>query len=299
VARIAQRQHGVISLEQLIGVGMNRRTAQERAERGSLHRIHQRVYAVGHGGLTRKGRWMAAVLACGPAAVLSHRSAAAIWGLRSARSGRIDVTASGRRGRSPSGIDAHRDGHLAASDRSVVDGIPCTSVARTLLDLAGVLSPRELENAITQSEIHRIFDLGETQELIRRSSGRRGVARLRLAIETHDPRAERANPGLEREFLRLCRRANLAMPEVNVPVDLPGGHVIADFLWHKQRLIAETDDRASHQTETAFDGDRRRDRHLKLAGWDVIRCTWQQVTREPEELSAELRALLRSKAGRT
>jgi very-short-patch-repair endonuclease len=292
IAQMAEVQHGVVTLDQLGKTGLTTYAVQQRAEAGRLHRIHHGVYAVGYPLLSREGRLMAAVLACGPDAVLSHRSAAALWGLSSGGRTRIDVTAPGRRGRSPVGIDAHRHGHLRPQDRTVVEGIPCTTVARTLLDLAGVIRVRELRNAITEAEVQRVFDLTALREVIGRSRGRRGVARLRLAIDEHDPRSERANRGLERRFLDLCRRARLPQPEVNVPVDLDERQVIADFLWRRQRLIVETDDRKSHHTVSAFESDRRRDQRLTLAGWRVVRCTWRQVTGEPEELIAALRALL-------
>ena len=235
---------------------------------------------------------MAAVLACGTGAVLSHRSAAVLWGLRSGSEAMIDVTAPGRRGRSPSGIRAHRHGHLKPWDKTVVDGISCTTVARTLLDLAAVVRMGELRDAIVQAEIHRVFDLNAMREVIGRSRGRRGVARLRLAIDEHDPRSERANRGLERTFLSMCRRARLPSPEVNVQLDLADRQVVADFIWRDHRLIVETDDRMSHHTASAFERDRRRDQQLTLAGWRVIRCTWRQVTGEQEDLIATLRALL-------
>jgi len=235
---------------------------------------------------------MSATIACGPRAVLSHRSAAALWKLRSDSRNRIDVTAPGRRGRSPAGIDAHRDGSLRPVDRAEVRGIPCTSVARTLLDLAAVVSPRQLRNAVTQAEVERIFDLAAVRELIKRSGRRRGVARLRQAIAEHDPRDERARGELERMFLAFCRQAGLPLPGVNVPLVVDGVQVEADFLWRDARLIVESDDRYSHLTVTAFEKDRRRDQRLKLAGWDVVRCTWRQVRDDPDELARTLRILL-------
>jgi very-short-patch-repair endonuclease len=232
------------------------------------------------------------VIACGPRAVLSHRSAAALWGLRRDSRSRIDVTAPSRRGRAPAGIDAHRDGSLRPVDRTEERGIPCTSVARTLLDLAGVVSPRELRNAVTQAEVERIFDLAQVREVIGRSSRRRGVARLRRAIAEHDPRDERTRGELERRFLALCREGQLPLPEVNVPLFVGELQLEADFLWRGARLIVEADDRYSHLTVTAFEKDRRRDQRLTLAGWRVIRCTWRQVLGNPEQLAHTLHALL-------
>jgi hypothetical protein len=165
-------------------------------------------------------------------------------------------------------------------------------VARTLLDLAAVVSPRELRNAVTQAEVERVFDLVAVREVLGRSRRRRGVARLRGAIAEHDPRDERARGELERRFLALCRTAKVPLPEVNVPLAVGGTQVEADFLWRSARLIVESDDRYSHLTVTAFEKDRRRDQRLRLAGWEVIRCTWRQVVDDPEELGQTLRILL-------
>ncbi len=254
--------------------------------------MHETVYSVGHPLLTVDGHRMAAVLACGPRAVLSHRSAAVHWGIHEDSRNAIDVTAPGRRGRIPTGIAAHRHGSLTAGDRTIERDVPCTTVARTLLDLAGVVRPRQLRHAITEAEILRLFDLGAVREVIDRGRGRRGVARLRLAIASHDPREERARRGLERRFLGLCRRSGLPAPEVNGLLMLGGGPVQPDFLWRDARLIVETDGRATHLTVRAFEEDRRRDQRLKLAGWDVLRCTWTQVTDEPESLIRTIRTIL-------
>jgi hypothetical protein len=235
---------------------------------------------------------LAAVLACGPDAVLSHRSAAAHWGIQSDSRDRIDVTAPGRRGRHPRGIDAHRAGSLRPADKTVERGVPCTTLARTLLDFAGVASLREVRNAVTQSEVARIFDLTAVQEVIGRSRRRRGVARLRLAIELHDPREQFARRELELRFLALCRRSELPMPEVNAPLSPGGVPIEADFLWREAKLVVETDGRETHGTVRAFEEDRRRDQRLKVAGYEVIRSTWRQVTNEPESLSHTIRVLL-------
>lgn len=297
VARLAEGQHGVVAMDQLRAIGLSERAVHDWTLTGRLHRVHQGVYAVGHARLTREGGYMAAVLACGPDAVLSHRSAADLWGLRRNGRNRIDVTAPCRRGRSPDGIDAHRDGTLRPQDRAVVDGIPCTSVSRTLLDLAGVLNARQLRNAITAAELLRLLDLRALREVIGRSRGRRGVGRLRRALADYDAAAERAHPGLEREFLALCREADLPSPEVNAAVDLrDGSRLVPDFIWRDARLIVETDDRRSHETASAFERDRRRDQLLAAEGWRVVRCTWAQVTSEPNRLAATIRLLLSARA---
>lgn len=292
IARIAESQHGLVAVHQLEGLGLRIGAIDKRVAAGRLHRIYQGVYAVGHSLLSTDGHRLAAVLACGPSAVLSHRSAAAHWGIRQDSRDRIDVTAPGRRGREPSGIDAHRHGSLHPSDRTVERGVPCTTLARTLLDLAGVVSPRQLRNAITQAEVQGLFDLGAVRRVIARSRRRRGVARLRRAISLLDPDDQRTRRELERRFLALCRRADLPAPEVNAPLSPAGIPIEADFLWRDARLIVETDGRATHGTARAFEEDRRRDQRLTLAGWDVIRCTWNQVVHEPESLIHTIRTLL-------
>jgi very-short-patch-repair endonuclease len=292
IARIAGRQHGLVSVEQLRALGVEKDTAQKRAEAGTLHRVHHGVYAVGHRLLTREGRFMAAVLACGPEAVLSHRSAAALWGIREDRRAAIDVTAPNRRGRNPHGIDAHRDGSLIPDDLTSVAGIPCTTPARTLLDLAAVVPTGELRRAIAEAEVLRLLDHEVVRRLIGRSRGRRGVARLRMLLDDIHPLTQRTRSEMERRFLRMCERARLPQPEVNVELDLGNFRLVPDFLWRDAGLIVEADGRRYHDTDSAFLLDRRREQRLLLAGWRVARCTWEQVDREPTNLAKTIRGLL-------
>jgi hypothetical protein len=173
-----------------------------------------------------------------------------------------------------------------------VDGIPCTSVSRTLLDLAAVVSYRELRYAVKQAEVERRFDLSEMNELLGRSRGRRGVARLRKAIALHDPREQLTRRELEVRFFDLCRGSGLPRPEVNGHLVVGGISMMPDFLWRNAGLIVEADSRRVHGTAVAFEEDRRRDQRLTLAGWTVLRCTWRQVLDEPERLSSTIRSLL-------
>jgi len=286
-----------VALWQLEGLGLHVKVIDKRVAAGRLHRVHQGVFAVGHTVLSPDGHRMAAVIACGPEAVLSHRSAASLWGLREDSRSRIDVTAPGRRGRIPAGIDAHRHGSLTPADKTIVEGVPCTSVARTLLDLAAVVSYRELRHAVTQAEVTRRFDLASMRELLARSRRRRGVARLRTAIALHDPREQLTRRELEAKFLDLCRSSGLPLPEVNSHLLVEGISMMPDFLWRDAGLIVEADSRKFHGTVTAFEADRQRDQRLTAAGWTVIRCTWRQVLDEPERLSRTIRSLLARKAG--
>jgi predicted transcriptional regulator of viral defense system len=298
IAVLAARQHGVVALWQLEDLQIDSQRARKRVAVGRLHRIHHGVYSPQMESLlTSNGHRMAAVLACGPEAVLSHRSAAALWGLREDSRSRIDVTAPGRRGRIPAAIDAHRHGSLGPADRTSVDGIPCTSVSRTLLDLAAVVSFRALRYAVKQAEVEGLFDLKEMNKLLARSRGRRGVARLRTAIALHDPREQLTRRELEERLFDLCH--GLELPEVNGHLLVNGISMMPDFLWRDARLIVEADSRRVHGTVSAFEEDRRRDQVLAAAGWTVIRCTWRQVLHEPERLRRTIRTLIsQSKASR-
>jgi very-short-patch-repair endonuclease len=235
---------------------------------------------------------MAAVMACGTGAVLSHRSAAALWGMRDDGSESIDVTAPNRRGRIPGGISAHRDGSLTPDDRTAVHGIPCTTVARTLLDFAAVAPVWELRKAVSEAEVLRILDHDAMRKLIKRSRGRRGVARLRTVMDEIHPRTKWTRSDMERAFLRMCERARLPEPEVNVTLYPGGRRAMPDFLWRDAGLIVEADSRGFHDTGSAFESDREREQRLQLAGWRVSRCTWRQIEREPRRLAETIRGLL-------
>ena len=293
IAWIAERQHGAISLPQLLALGLGGRAVRDRVAARRLHRLHRGVYAVGHPRLTSNGRWMAAVLACGPDAVLSHRDAAALWGIRGSSRAAIDVTTPRRGGRSLSGIDVHRTRRLQPQDVTEIDGIPCTAVARTLLDLAEVVNRRQVERACDQAELERLLDASALDAVLARALGRRGAPVLRAILDEYAIGQTITRSEMEERFLALCDCAGLPRPEVNVWLDLPsGGRAQADFLWREQRLIVETDGRAAHGTRGAFEHDRRRDQRLVLAGWRVIRVTWRQLTRETEELARILLTLL-------
>jgi predicted transcriptional regulator of viral defense system len=297
IARLAERQHGVVSLHQLQLLGLSRSAVAKRGREGRLTRILRAVYAVGHGRLTVRGRWMAAVLAYGPTAVLSHRSAAALHGLRPDNRPKADITLPGPSARPRPGIDVHRSATLQAADVTTVDGIPCTSVARTLLDLADVVDRRGVERAVDQAEVQRVFDLRAVNEVLSRAAGRRGAGVLRQVLAEYDG-PTLTHSELEERFHEICRRAGVPKPEVNAWIPLDGGAVKADFLWRAERLIVETDGWATHGTRRSFEDDRRRDRRLRLAGWDVVRFTWRDVEREPEETADVLARLCAARGGR-
>jgi very-short-patch-repair endonuclease len=298
IARVAEAQHTVVALAQLGALGLSDSGVRKRVRSGRLHRIHHGVYAVGHGRLTRAGRWMAAVLAYWPTACLSHRSAAALWNVRPDNRPTADVSLRRRSVRSRRGIAAHASATLTGADCTTVDGIPCTTLARTLLDLAEVVDRRGLERAIEQAEVLRLFDLRAVEDLLARANGRRGAAVLRAVLaDLAEPALTRSD--LEEGFLALCRAGQLSSPEVNVALVVDDGPPIeVDFLWRAQRLAVETDAFGTHGTRHSFERDRRRDQRLKLAGYDPLRFTRRQILKEPDSVLATVAALL-ARAGAT
>jgi len=235
---------------------------------------------------------MAAVLACGPEAVLSHRSAAELWGLTSAVEGPIDVIAPRRRGRTPQGISAHRDGTLSSGEQTVLRDIPCVTVARCLLDIAAIGPKWELRRVVSEAEVLRILNHQAVRGLIRRHRGCRGVARLRLVMDEIRPETKRSRSEMEREFLRICEKFGLPVPEVNVPIRVDGKKQKPDFLWRDAGLILEADSRTFHDTDSAFQVDRKREQRFQLAGWEVSHCTWEQIFKDAGALARIVRRLL-------
>jgi very-short-patch-repair endonuclease len=266
IARLAARQHGVVSVGQLIAAGLTYEAIRRRVRAGRLHRIHRGVYAVGHKHLSHQGWWMAAVLACGEGTVLSHRSAAMLWGMLRAKRTVVDVTVPGTGGRQRRrGIGVHRSTSLTPRDVTIRQGIPTSTPARTIRDLRRVLSRDELQAAIAQAEILRL-PIGDIPGFV------------------HEPtRSE-----LERRFLRLCRRLGLPKPEVNIKV----GPYEVDFLWRPRRLVVEVDGWQTHRTRSAFEADRARDADLKARDFDVLRFTYRQVWYEAPLVARRLRAVL-------
>lgn len=291
LAELALRQHGVVTLAQLEEHGVSPSAARSRQGVGRMLRVHRGVYMHGAAPLTAKGLWMAAVLACGPRAALSHRSCGALWDLRGSSGTTIDVTVATRAGRCRRGLRIHGS-RLSADEITSHEGIPCTSVARTLLDLAAVLDRRGLERAVERSEILGIFDLKAVAALLERHRGRRGAGRLQAVVGDFDTAILLARSELEVRFLRLARGAGLPPPIVNGRIEVGGMTPEVDFHWPAWRLVVEVDGRRYHRTNRARAEDARRDRALTAAGWTVVRATWAEVVDAPEALILRLRGLL-------
>jgi hypothetical protein len=292
IVALAERQHGVVTLAQLQSLGLGRSGVSKRASSGRLYRVHRGVYAVGRPRLTQHGHWMAAVLACGPRAALSHRSCAGLHAVRQDSRARIDVSVPTSSTRTRPNIDLHRSTTLTTDDITTVEGIPCTTVARMLVDLGDVASPRAVEQALDQAEILRLFDLRAVRAALERAGPRRGAGVLRALLEAYSgPTITRRE--LEELMLALCRKASFPSPAVNAWITLDDGIAYqADFLWRAEKLIAETDGRETHMTAKAFEHDRLRDQRLAMAGYTVVRFTWRQVADDPRSVTEALRTLL-------
>jgi very-short-patch-repair endonuclease len=284
IARIAAHQHGVIIFAQLIGAGLIPSTIDARVRSGRLHRIHRSVYAVGHPGLGNEGRWMAAVLACGDGAALSHLSAAEHLGLLEVVRGPAHVTIGRDVGRkSRTGVVVHRSSSLTKGDVVIRNGIATTNAARTLRDLRRSLSP----GLVAKAERVAGYKgwLGNEEE----GAGGRGLG-SRADVS---PRLARSR--FERRFLRFCARRHLPRPEVNAKL----GPYTVDFLWRQATLegpsaslVVETDGWQGHRGRQAFEDDRARDLYLRNRGYEVVRFSWRQLGSDPDAIAFLLRRYL-------
>ena len=287
IAALAGRQYGVVSRVQLRDLGLSDRAISRRLADGRLLHMHHGVYAVGHSVLTVRGRWMSAVLAGGPGAVLSHASAAAFWELRRSSAVLIDVTTR-RTGRARRGLRIHRPRTLRPDETTIKDGIPVTTPARTILDLAATLQAAHLESVLDRNEILELTNYPALAALARARPGHHGAHKLLETLRRYDAGANLTRSGLEVLFRQVCHDHGLPQPRVNTTVE--GKEV--DFLFEHARLIVEADSWRYHKTRRAFDADRARDaRHLER-GHRTVRFTDRQVDSDPTAVARTLRTLL-------
>ncbi|NLT06976.1 MAG: DUF559 domain-containing protein [Solirubrobacterales bacterium] len=284
----AARQHGVLTVAQLRSLGLGARAIRSRAATGRLRRMHRGIYAVIPP--DQRAQWSAAVLACGEGAVLSHRSAASLHGLLRERSD-VHVTVPRGRARPRAGLVVHL-GSLDPDDVDQQDGIACTSVARTLLDVAASVSAAELRRAVARSEELRTFDLTAIRRVLARSRGVPGRRVLATLLADYEEPADLRSPA-EAALLAALRRTNLPSPAANVWLALPeGGGYRPDLLWRDARLIVEIDGRTYHARRAAFEHDRRRDRRLRALGYDTVRYSAREVSRDPAGTVREIASFL-------
>ena len=280
---LARRQHGAVSHEQLRALGFSGKAIRHRVAKGRLHPVARGVYAVGRPELTRYGRWMAAVLSCGAEAVLSHESAAALWGIRADGGARLEVSVPAHVARRRPGIVVHRRADLPAGELTRHKGIPVTSPALTLLDLAGRVGRDPLEAAINDADKFDLIDPEGLRRALERFGRRPGVAVLRETLDRRRFTLTRSK--LERLFLPIARRAGLSRPQTGVEVN---GFVV-DFYWPELGLVVETDDLRYHRTTAQQARDRLRDQAHLAAGMTPLRFIHAQVAFEPELVERTLR----------
>jgi very-short-patch-repair endonuclease len=276
IADLAGAQHGVVARWQLRTLGLSVAAIDHRVRAGRLHRVYQGVYAVGHRILTVEGRWMAAVMAGGRNAMLSHASAAAAWQLRPLGTGAIHVTVPGDPGRRRrAGLRVHRSATIEVDDTTTHLAIPITDPTRTLIDIAATLKGRPLEYALDRAEQLRLVDFADLARRLTDRPGRPGSSSLQAMLSLYTVGSIVTRSEMEERFLALCDDHGLPRPNVNTRIE--GEEV--DFVWREARLIVEVDGYAYHRSPSAFESDRERDVMLAVAGWQVLRFTWTQLTR--------------------
>jgi hypothetical protein len=286
IRELAECQHGVVAWRQLTALELDEGLLRKRITRGQLLPLYRGVFALGHRCVGIRGGWMAAVLACGPGAVLSYESAAHLWGIRGSHRA-IEVSrVSGHR--RPHGVRLHQPKSLPPEDVTKEAGIPVTSVERTMLDTAGRLDSRQLERMLVAADRSGRLSWPSLRQVVDRPGGRKGVGRLRRLAEQVDPRAAEARSPTEVDFLGLCREAGLPLPHLNVLVE---GRLV-DFLWPEARLIVETDGYAYHNDRPAFERDHESTVALTAAGYEVHRATHRMLERNPGPFLSVVRQAL-------
>ena len=286
VAGLAAGERGVLSLDELRACGLTREAVGVRVRNGRLHPLHRGVYAVGHANPTLEGRFLAAVKACGPDAVLSHFSAAALWGVVRWEERRPEVTVRSAGTRTHPRLRVHRTAYLPLDDIARHEGVPVTSPARTLLDLASSLGARPLRRAARQAQALHLVSLGQLASVLNRPGPRRGRAKLAGIVAT-GPAPTRSE--LEDVVLDLVLSGGLVGPDVNVPLALAGRRVIPDFRWPRERLVIEADGAAWHDNRLAREDDAERQALLEAHGERVVRVTWHQAIARPRETLERIR----------
>jgi hypothetical protein len=285
----------VISAAELRDCGLSKKAVSRRVRKGWLHSMHRGVYAVGHDNPPLQGRFLAAVKACGPGAVLSHFAVAAHVGMVRWDGRLPEVTVVGPGARGHSGIRVHRAACLEEADITVHQGIPITSPARTLVDLASILDQRRLRRAVRQAQSLELVEPQQLVETLGRLGPRRGVTKLGRILAS-GPAPTRSE--LEDVVLDLMLAGGFAHPDVNVPLVLGGREVVPDFRWPEQQLIVEADGAAWHDNKLSKEDDAERQALLEAHGERIVRVTWPQAVSQSQQTLARIRAAGAPPAGR-
>jgi len=288
-AGVAGQQWGVIGRAQLLGCGVSRHMITTWCNNGRLHPLIPAVYALGHAAVGDEGWLVAALLHAGPGSALSHATAAWWWGLISEQPQQIHVSTTGH-ARSTGRIRVHRPDILTPTRHR---RFPITPVARTLRDFATQASYSAIRQALSEADYRQLLDLDEVRNEL--GSGRTGSGRLRKALEHHEPRLARTRSVLERLFLSICERHHVPLPDFNVKI----GRMTVDAVWPAERVVVEIDSPRAHGSRARITRDRRRELHLRAAGFLVLRYSDDQLQQEPEAVAADILATLAAqRAGR-
>lgn len=293
ILALACEQHGVVGRKQLLDLGFDPEMVKKRVTTKRLIPLFPGTYAVGHAQITQRGWWRAAVLTGGSCAALSHKSAAALWGILPAP-GTIEILRSSspnrpnsklnRSGRRPA-LTIHRSRVFGPSEYEILDGIRVTSVARTFLDIAPRLSVRKLESALTEAERLHIVQIEPLREAAMRGKGWPGSRKLRQVLEGWDPHSLDARTDLELAFVAMCREYDVVLPELNVWVN----GFLVDGFWPSKRLVVELDSQRYHRSTWQFNRDLEHTLALEEAGYRVLRLTWNMLTKDSRRTASILR----------
>jgi very-short-patch-repair endonuclease len=291
LADFARRRRHLLHRRDLNAHHFDDKAIQRRVEAGRLYRVHPAVYCTHAPPLGWLQRIHAAVLACGLGAAAGHLFAANLLTVVDNRpAGPIDIVGAGQRGRKLDGIRTHR-APLDPRDRTRVDGIPCTAAARTLVDIASLLDDEALEDALIAADSLRILNRPRLEELIEERAGRPGMSRLAAFVSDDPVETQHKN---ERRMFSLCREFGIPRPLTQYRIDVEGRTYFADFCWPELRLIVEFDSWRWHGGRTKFEYDADRDQLLRIAGWQVVHFTRDQVVLQREQTGNRLVALTRS-----
>jgi very-short-patch-repair endonuclease len=310
VAELATVQHGIVSHRQLVAIGLTRSMIEGRRRSGWLLPVHRGVYTVGHRALPEFGEEVAALLAMPPSALLSHSTAARLWGFhREPQRGSgpepepswdtepesspdIEVLVRGGGGRWHTGIREHRTKLRWRLERAYANGLPVTTPEQTLLDLAPRLTARELERAVDEALTKGLTTRSKLTAAATQSTHRSGAAAVRALVAERRPTTITRSQA-EESFLRMIREAELPQPEINVP--LYGFEV--DFYWRELRLVVEVDGYRWHASKSAFERDRRKDTILRGNGLQLMRVTWDQMERQRLATTARIASQIGTQKG--
>src|SRR3954454_9384665 len=292
LAELARGQHGVVARRQLLAIGFSESAIARRVRAQRLHGVYAGVYAVGHPHLSRDGRWLAAVLACGTGAALGYATAGFEWSMRRVEPRLTEIVVPHATKRARAGLRIHRHPGLGIYEVTTERGIRVTTPTRTILDYAAIATDRELQYALDQAEIQELTDYPALHAIARAHPKHRGSARLRRTLADYEASADRTRSDLEKAFLALCERHGLPRPLVNEPLQ----GMTVDFVFAAERVAVETDSWRWHRGRAAFERDRARDAVLAAAGWQTLRFTDRQIERAQATVVRAVAAALTPRA---